>query len=319
MADEPANSPGDSELGDQVSSGAEGTPPRVIIITGLSGSGKSTAIHALEDLGYFCIDNLPVQLLPKVIELAAGGGTMQSLAFVIDTRLRELLDRAGEMIDQLEAEGVSLEVVFLEADEDELVKRYSETRRRHPMAPEDGTVREGIKRDKERLADLRHRADEVIDTTNQTVHDLKALIQSHYGGEESPELQVTVLSFGFKHGLPVECDLVFDVRFLPNPYFVGELRELTGVDPDVADYVLGFPETSRFISLFHEMAEFVLPLYKREGKSYLTIGIGCTGGRHRSIAVSEAIVERLAGRGWNVRVRHRDTDVGDAAGEDAET
>jgi UPF0042 nucleotide-binding protein len=319
VADEPANSPGDSELGDQVSSGAEGTPPRVIIITGLSGSGKSTAIHALEDLGYFCIDNLPVQLLPKVIELAAGGGTMQSLAFVIDTRLRELLDRAGEMIDQLEAEGVSLEVVFLEADEDELVKRYSETRRRHPMAPEDGTVREGIKRDKERLADLRHRADEVIDTTNQTVHDLKALIQSHYGGEESPELQVTVLSFGFKHGLPVECDLVFDVRFLPNPYFVGELRELTGVDPDVADYVLGFPETSRFISLFHEMAEFVLPLYKREGKSYLTIGIGCTGGRHRSIAVSEAIVERLAGRGWNVRVRHRDTDVGDAAGEDAET
>jgi UPF0042 nucleotide-binding protein len=319
VADEPAISPADSELGDQISSGAEGTPPRVIIITGLSGSGKSTAIHALEDLGYFCIDNLPVQLLPKVIELAAGGGTMQSLAFVIDTRLRELLDRAGEMIDQLEAEGVPLEVVFLEADEDELVKRYSETRRRHPMAPEGGTVREGIKRDKERLADLRHRADEVIDTTNQTVHDLKALIQSHYGGEERPELQVTVLSFGFKHGLPVECDLVFDVRFLPNPYFVGELRDLTGVDPDVADYVLGFPETSRFISLFHEMAEFVLPLYKREGKSYLTIGIGCTGGRHRSIAVSEAIVERLAGRGWNVRVRHRDTDVGRAAGDDAET
>ena len=312
MADEPAISPAESGLGDQNSSGTEGSPPRVIIITGLSGSGKSTAIHALEDLGYFCIDNLPVQLLPKVLELATGGGSVQQLAFVIDTRLREFLDRAGDMIDQLRSEGVQLDVVFLEADEDELVKRYSETRRRHPMAPEDGTVREGIQRDQERLSELRHRADEVIDTTNQTVHELKALIQSHYGGEESPDLQVTVLSFGFKHGLPVECDLVFDIRFLPNPYFVSELRPLTGADPDVADYVLGFPETSRFIALFQEMAEFVLPLYEREGKSYLTIGIGCTGGRHRSIAVSRTVAERLKGRGWNVRVRHRDTDIGDA-------
>ncbi|MGM0556604.1 MAG: RNase adapter RapZ [Myxococcota bacterium] len=281
-----------------------------MIITGLSGSGKSTAIHALEDLGYFCIDNLPVQLLPKVVELATGGGTMQSLAFVIDTRLREFLDKAGEMVDQLETEGVPLDVVFLEADEDELVKRYSETRRRHPMTPEDGTVRDGIKAEKKRLADLRHRADEIIDTTNQTVHDLKALIQAHFGGDGRPELQITVLSFGFKHGLPVECDLVYDVRFLPNPYFVSELRDKTGADPDVADYVLGFPETSRFIALFQEMADFVLPLYRREGKSYLTIGIGCTGGRHRSIAISETIAERLEGRGWDVQVRHRDTVIG---------
>lgn len=309
MADDPSIPPDESELGGQISTGSEGKRPRVIIITGLSGSGKSTAIHALEDLGYFCIDNLPVQLLPKVIELATGGGTMQSLAFVIDTRLREFLDSAGEMIDQLESEGVPLQIVFLEADEDELVKRYSETRRRHPMAPADGTVRDGIQRDRERLADLRHRADEIIDTTNQTVHDLKALIQSHFGTEDAPELQITILSFGFKHGLPVECDLVYDVRFLPNPYFVGELRSKTGADSDVADYVLGFPETSRFISLFQEMAEFALPLYEREGKSYLTIGIGCTGGRHRSIAVSETIAERLEGRGWNVRVRHRDTDI----------
>lgn len=200
-------------------------------------------------------------------------------------------------------------MVFLEADEDELVKRYSETRRRHPMNPEGGTVREGIERDKALLADLRHRADEIVNTTKLTVHELKALIQSHFGGDETPSLQITVLSFGFKHGLPVECDLVFDVRFLPNPYFVSELRPKTGLDADVSEYVHGFPETSRFISLFHEMAEFALPLYEREGKSYLTIGIGCTGGRHRSVAVSETIKERLSGRGWNVNVRHRDADL----------
>lgn len=291
--------------------GLPAPPARVLILTGLSGSGKSTAIRALEDIGYFCIDNLPVQLLPKVVALAAGG-TMQSLAFVIDTRLRELLDQAGETIDQLQDEGLPLEVVFLEAHQDELVKRYSETRRRHPMAPADGTVRDGIERDQARLADLRHRADDVIDTSNHTVHELKALIQSRYAGAQDHGLQVTVLSFGFKYGLPVECDLVFDVRFLPNPHFVAELRPGTGVDPDVSAYVHSFPETSRFLSLFVRMAEFALPLYEREGKSYLTIGIGCTGGRHRSVAVSETICDRLGELGWNVRVRHRDTPLDDA-------
>lgn len=284
------------------------TQPRVVVLTGLSGSGKSTAIHALEDLGFFCIDNLPVPLLPKVIELAAGGGSLQALAFVIDTRGRQFLSEAGEMIEQLRDEGVPMRIVFLEADEDVLVRRYSETRRRHPLGEDGVTLREGILRERDRLSDLRHRADEIIDTSSHTVHTLKALVQERFGGEKEPTLQVTVLSFGFKHGVPVECDLMFDVRFLPNPYFVEDLREHTGQNTDVRDYIFGFAETTRFLSLFQEMADFVLPMYQREGKSYLTIGIGCTGGRHRSVALSETIAERLTGRGWQAEVRHRDVE-----------
>jgi UPF0042 nucleotide-binding protein len=282
--------------------------PRVVVLTGLSGSGKSTAIRALEDMGYFCIDNLPVPLLPKLIELAAGGGSLQSLAFVVDTRGREFLSEAGKMIEQMRDEGVPLRIIFLEADEDELVRRYSETRRRHPLGDDGVTIREGIRRERDRLEELRHRADQVIDTSTHTVHTLKALIQKSCGGDKEPTLQVTVLSFGFKHGLPVECDLVFDVRFLPNPYFVEELREHTGQESDVHDYVFSFAETTRFLSLFQEMADFMLPMYRREGKSYLTIGIGCTGGHHRSVAVSETIAERLETRGWKASVRHRDVE-----------
>ncbi len=284
------------------------TTPRVVVLTGLSGSGKSTAIHALEDAGYFCIDNLPVPLLPKVIELAAGGGSLQSLAFVIDTRSRQFLSDAGKMIERLRDEGVPMRIVFLEADDDVLVRRFSETRRRHPLGDEGVTIREGIRQERERLDELRHRADEVIDTSAHTVHTLKSLIQTRYSGDKDLSLQVTVLSFGFKHGVPLECDLVFDVRFLPNPYFVEELRERTGRDADVHDYVFSFAETTRFLALFQEMADFMLPMYRREGKSYLTIGIGCTGGHHRSVAVAETIGERLRTRGWQVSVRHRDID-----------
>lgn len=285
-----------------------GAAPRVVVLTGLSGSGKSTAIRALEDVGFFCIDNLPVPLLPKVVELAAGGGSLQSLALVIDTRGREFLSEAGEMIERLRDEGVPLRIVFLEAGEDVLVRRFSETRRRHPLGDEGVTIREGIRRERERLAELRHRADEVVDTSSHTVHTLKSLIQERYSGDKEPTLQVTVLSFGFKHGVPLECDLVFDVRFLPNPYFVEGLREQTGQDDPVHDYVFSFAETTRFLSLFQEMADFMLPMYRREGKSYLTIGIGCTGGHHRSVAVSETIAERLQTRGWQASVRHRDVD-----------
>jgi len=292
--------------------------PRVVVVTGLSGSGKSTAIRALEDLGYFCIDNLPVPLLPKLIELAADGGSLKSLAFVIDTRSREFLAQAGKMIDRMRDEGVPMRIMFLEAAEDVLVRRFSETRRRHPvgqMPNAEGdastgstlvTIREGIRREREYLEELRHRADEVIDTSEHTVHTLKAFVEQHFGGDQKPELQVTVLSFGFKYGLPLECDLVFDLRFLPNPYFVEHLRAESGQNPAVRDYIFSFAQTTRFVSIFQEMADFMLPMYQREGKSYLTIGIGCTGGRHRSVAVSESIAERLATRGWQAQVRHRD-------------
>lgn len=281
-------------------------PPRVVLLTGLSGSGKSTAIRALEDLGFFCIDNLPVPLLPKVIELAAGGGSLQSLAFVIDTRGHQFLSEAGQMIERLRDEGVPMRIAFLEAADDELVRRFSETRRRHPLGEQGVTLRESIRREREQLSELRHRADEVIDTSSHTVHTLKALIQQRYGGDKEPTLQVTVLSFGFKHGVPVECDLVFDVRFLSNPYFVEDLRPMTGRDQKVCDYIFSHSETNRFLSLFQDMVDFVLPMYEREGKSYLTIGLGCTGGRHRSVALCETIAERLEVRGWQASLRHRD-------------
>lgn len=282
--------------------------PRVVIITGLSGSGKSTAIHALEDLGYFCIDNLPVPLLPKVLELTRSGPSPQEwkrLAFVVDTRDHVHLDQAEGIIAQLRGEGIDVRIVFLEADEDQLVRRYSETRRRHPLS-HDGTVREGIQREREQLQELRAEADIVVDTTNHTVHTLKGLVQEHFSGEADVAFSITVLSFGFKYGLPVECDLVFDLRFLPNPYFIEELRPKTGLEEPVQQFVLGLPEAARFLALFQQMTEFILPMYEREGKSYLTIGIGCTGGKHRSVAMSETIADRLRARGWQTNIRHRD-------------
>ncbi|MBA2662704.1 MAG: RNase adapter RapZ [Bradymonadaceae bacterium] len=286
---------------------------RVVVLTGLSGSGKSTAIRALEDIGFFCIDNLPVPLLPKVLELAGSGvsgrNALQNLAFVVDTRERIFLDQATDMIDGLRSEGVNVQVIFLEADDDVLVRRYSETRRRHPLS-DGGTVREGIRLERETLSALREKADLTIDTTPHNVHSLKAFFHAYFSSEASASFTITLLSFGYKYGLPVECDLVFDLRFLPNPYFVEGMREKTGLVEAVKEYVLGFPETGRFISLFQEMGEFILPMYEREGKSYLTIGIGCTGGRHRSVAVSEAIAERLRGRGWKCGVRHRDVGRG---------
>ncbi len=284
--------------------------PRVVVLTGLSGSGKSTAIRALEDLGFFCIDNLPVPLLRKVLELAGTGSgrtSIQRLGFVVDTRDRLFLDQATQNIEQLRSEGFNVQVIFLDADDDVLVRRYSETRRRHPLS-NGGTVRDGILREREALAALRAGADLMLDTTAHTVHTLKAFFHEYFENESSERFTITLLSFGFKYGLPVECDLVFDLRFLPNPYFVEGMRKKTGLDEGVRDYVLGFPETGRFISLFQEMAEFMLPMYEREGKSYLTIGIGCTGGRHRSVAVSETVAERLRGRGWKCGIRHRDIE-----------
>ena len=286
---------------------AEPGSPSVIIITGLSGSGKSTAMRALEDAGFFCIDNMPVPLLPKVLELAVVNHDRapQRYAFVVDTRERSFLDSAGPVVERLRAEGVSLQVIFLETSEDELIKRYKETRRRHPMS-DGGTVRDGIAREREALAELRRLADALVDTTGHTVHSLKALIQQRATSGDVARLHVTILSFGFKHGLPAECDLVMDVRFLPNPYFVEGMRERTGLEEDVLDYVMSYAEATRFVELFSQLTDFALPLYEREGKAYLTVGIGCTGGKHRSVALAQVLGSRLRGKGWQVQVRHRD-------------
>ncbi len=285
----------------------DGSAPRVVVITGMSGSGKSTAVNALEDAGFFCIDNLPVPLLPKVLEMATQreSRAAQPYAFVVDTRSKEFLGEAGGVLDQLSAEGVNVQVIFLEASDDRLVRRYSETRRRHPMS-EGGTVREGIAAERAALGPLRARAGTIIDTTEHTVHTLKAFIQELVESISSSGLTVSVMSFGFKYGLPTECDLVFDVRFLPNPYFVEELRPRTGLDTEVSEYVLGYAEARQFIEHFQSMMGFMLPLYEREGKAYLTIGIGCTGGKHRSVALTEATAGLLRGRGWKSEPRHRD-------------
>ncbi len=283
--------------------------PRVVIISGMSGSGKSTALRALEDVGFFCIDNLPVPLLPRVLELAASradGRAAQPYAFVVDTRASEFLSEATRVIEQLREEGVTVQVVFLDAEDEVLVRRYSETRRRHPMS-DGGTVREGIERERSALEALRAGANAVIDTSSQTPHTLKALVQELVAEVASPTLTITVLSFGFKHSLPPECDLVFDVRFLPNPYFVEGMRAKNGLDREVADYVLSFSETIRFIELCMNMLDFTIPQYAMEGKTYLTIGVGCTGGKHRSVAVAEVIASRLRGRGLRADTRHRDS------------
>jgi UPF0042 nucleotide-binding protein len=279
---------------------------RAVIVSGLSGSGKSSVLRSLEDLGFFCIDNLPVPLLPKVLELAAtqGDPATRDFAFVVDTRERDFLDRADETIEQMRSEGANVEVVFLEADDETLIRRYSETRRPHPMGD---SVREGIALERTTLAELREHADLLIDTSRHTVHTLKDLIKSHFDGETAPRMRVTLMSFGFKHGLPPECDVTFDVRFLPNPYFVEGLREKRGTDEEVRDWVLGQVEAGKVLGLFREIGEF-LPYYEREGKSYLTVGIGCTGGHHRSVSLVEAIAIRWRGRGWKVDVTHRDIE-----------
>ena len=278
--------------------------PSVVIISGLSGSGKSTAMRSLEDLGFFCIDNLPVPLLPRVLELTATGEE-RSYAFVVDTRERRFLHDAGKIIEELRQSGVDVQVVFLEASDTILMQRYSETRRRHPLSGE-GTVRDGIEAERELLEPLKELADVLIDTTKHTVHTLKALIQELVSEVSEPTLTLTILSFGFKYGIPTECDLIQDVRFLPNPYFVEGLRSRTGLERDVSDYVLGFDVARDYLDKLLDLMDFTVPLYKREGKTYLTLGIGCTGGKHRSVAIGEEMARRLRSRGLRVNVRHRD-------------
>jgi UPF0042 nucleotide-binding protein len=281
--------------------------PHILLLTGMSGSGKSTATRALEDLGYFCIDNLPVVLLPKMAELAAAAGAeIHRLAIVIDARERRFLDDAPRFIEDARRAGERIEVLFLDASDESLIRRFSETRRRHPLAPE-GSVVEGIGRERERLGDLRRLADQIIDTTGLTVHELKGIVQNRFSSNATAGPSLSVLSFGFRYGIPAQADLVFDVRFLPNPYFVPELKPFTGRDPRVASYVLEREETQTFLNKLTEMCEFLLPHYQREGKAYLTVAIGCTGGKHRSVAIAHALTARLS-KSCRVQVSDRDSD-----------
>ena len=280
---------------------------RVVIVTGLSGSGKSTAIHVLEDLGFYCIDNLPVTLLPRFLELCESSDKpISRVALGIDLRERVSLRQYPEVLAELRSRGQRVEILYLEAADEVLLRRFSETRRPHPAA-DGGSIAQGIRTERERLVGLRELADQIIDTSASTVHDLREQLRQLLASAPAhTTLLVAVESFGYKYGVPTDADLMFDVRFLPNPFFLEEFRAKSGVEPEVAAFVLQRPEAERFLDQVSALLESTLPLYVREGKSYLTLAVGCTGGRHRSVAVAEELGRRLRAWGYTVHVRHRD-------------
>ena len=283
--------------------------PQVVILTGVSGSGKSTALRALEDAGFYCVDNLPILFLEKLLELSGHtAGEVSRIALVVDAREGRFLGEAPRMIQEVRQKGTDVQVLFFDASDESLVRRYSETRRRHPLAGEAGSVPDGISAERRALADLKSIADEVIDTTTLNVHELKRLVTRRFVAGTEARLGVTVVSFGFRLGIPTHADMVLDVRFLPNPFFIPELKPHPGTDPRVAEFVLGQPDAKAFLERLLDLLGFLLPRYRAEGKSYLTIAIGCTGGKHRSVAVAGALATRLEAAGQPVRLWHRDVE-----------
>lgn len=281
--------------------------PKLLIITGMSGAGKTLALHALEDAGYFCVDNLPPRLLPTLVDLCSQSRQpISKVALVADVRGGEFFRDLTNAIEKLRSENYEVRIFFLEANDEVLVQRYKETRRRHPLSDNGRDLLQAIQAEREQLAEIRSIADEVIDTSGLTPHQLRDEILRRLQLSDGTTMQVKVVSFGFKYGLPTDADLVFDVRFLPNPNYDPKLRPLTGQDEQVKQFVLNQPETQEFLKRMKELLEFSLPLYRREGKTYLTIAIGCTGGRHRSAALAEVVAEIVAKQGFNCSVSHRD-------------
>jgi UPF0042 nucleotide-binding protein len=280
---------------------------RIVIVTGLSGSGKSTALRALEDIGFFCVDNLPVVLLPKFLEMQTEAGSeISKVAFVMDIRERSFLDRYMETFEQLKAKGYRVEIVFLDASNEALLRRFSETRRAHPLC-EKGTVMEGITLERERLSKLKKMADKVIDTSSFNVHQLKDVIHRYFMTSPADKrLVINLTSFGYRYGLPPDADVVLDVRFLPNPYFVEDLKHVDGNDPKVEEYVTGWNESVTFLQELFKLMEFLIPLYEKEGKSSLNIALGCTGGKHRSVVMANKLRGFFSVRNFLVNVQHRD-------------
>jgi UPF0042 nucleotide-binding protein len=279
----------------------------VVVVTGLSGSGKSTAIHVLEDLGFYCIDNLPVVLVPRFLELCISSlAGINRVALGIDIRERQFFADYPRLLDDLRTTGHRVEVLFLDATDDVLVRRFSETRRPHPLG-DAGGPQAGIARERSELVELRERADRIIDTSALTVHQLRDELRHLYRGSgRADALTVLLVSFGYKFGVPTDVDMMLDARFLPNPFFVDELRGKTGCDTDVATFVLERDETRTFLGHVEQLLAFALPLYRREGRSYFTLAVGCTGGRHRSVALVERLARTLARAGARIQVQHRD-------------
>lgn len=283
----------------------------VALVTGLSGAGRSTAAKVLEDLGWFVVDNLPPELISTMVDLGARSAReaddgVTRIAVVMDVRSRAFTGDLASVIKELDGRGTRPRVLFLEASDALLIRRFEQLRRSHPLQGA-GRLSDGIAAERVLLAPLRADADLVIDTTALSVHDLRATIESAFGNESTAETRVTVLSFGYKYGLPMDADLVVDVRFLPNPHWIPELRPHTGLDPDVRDYVLGQESAGEFLDRYHDLIRLISAGYRREGKRYLTLAVGCTGGKHRSVAISEELASRLAAQdGLSVRVEHRD-------------
>lgn len=280
--------------------------PSVVIVTGLSGAGKSTALNALEDLGYFTMDNLPVVLLPKVLELAGTQEPIERIAVGIDAREPAFIHDAGSIIERLRSEGTRVRVVFVDADDDVLLQRYNETRRRHPLA-RDGDLQRAITEERELLGTLRELADLLLNTSTYRIPELQRLVREAFSDGLDGRMRLRLVSFGFKHGITPEADLVFDVRFITNPFFEPELRDLTGQIDQVRDYVLHQDSAARFREMLRELLNFLLPRYEDSGKAYSTVAIGCTGGQHRSVAMVEALASDLRNDGWTLTVAHRET------------
>ena len=278
----------------------------LIIVTGLSGAGKSHALNCLEDIGYYCVDNMPPKLMNDFVQLALDRGGFSKVAFVTDIRGGQFFDELEDGLADLNAEGMDYKIMFLEASTPEIVRRYKETRRAHPLAP-DGNIQAGIEREREKLAHVKEMASFVIDTTDFNTARLNTAIKNLLGAEDKDSFSLTVMSFGFKNGMPQEADWVFDVRFLPNPYYVPSLKGLTGRNKKVRDYVLGSDEAVKFAGRITGLVLDLIPSYIREGKYHLTIAIGCTGGRHRSVVMTEEIARRLQENGRRPVVMHRDS------------
>lgn len=279
---------------------------RVVIITGLSGSGKSTALRALEDIGFFCVDNLPVVLLSKFLEIQSDPAKeISQVAMVMDLREQAFLEKYPRIFVRLKEKGFRIEILFFDAADEALLRRFSETRRTHPLAPL-GSIMDGIRLEREKLAPLRQMADRVIDTTSCNVHQLKDVVQRHFRSALAKSLVIHVTSFGYRYGLPADADMVLDVRFLPNPHFVEELRSCDGHDSRVRDYVLESEGGRIFVTKLFDLMAFLIPLYEKEGKSRFNIALGCTGGRHRSVVMANLLGAYFAEKGYPVHIAHRD-------------
>ena len=285
---------------------------RFVVVTGMSGSGKRTAMKMLEDVGFYCVDNLPVPLIEKFVELVVTPNSeINKVALGLDVRADQPFGDAQLILDKLKENGYLFEILFMEASDSVLLKRYKETRRMHPLSP-DGRVEEGVHKERDILQGIKKKADYVIDTSNLLTRELREEIDHIFvNNEEYNSLIVTVLSFGFKNGIPADADLVFDVRFLPNPFYIDELKYKTGEDQEVQDYVMSFPEASVFLNMLSDMLEFLIPNYVKEGKHQLVIGIGCTGGKHRSVTLANKLYEKMKDHGnYGIKIYHKDIRQG---------